>query len=426
MPGALGARGARAACYSPPIVGIERNRHRPLLAAASVLALVVGVGAGSVAVARTEAGERDLVVVLRRGAAGRASVWVARGAHVLVEVCAADVERAQWPSAVIVDAPSAHDDTGIVAVQTIGAVALAASRRSGASACWSPYDGVAPHAGAVRVRLADVEGADVLGVTARIHVREDPPVGARLALLIALLGAVGVAASVALRCGAIMEPSALSRWRSFAALGAAVLLAGGVAQAVRYVGDDSALLGLTRGLLLGAGELALALGLARWVARRTPLSMGDVLGAGRPRGGALALLLTPAVGALCAVCAALALRLVPSPPGEVPIETFVARPSGMLAFALLAVVVPVSEELFFRGLVYGTARRALGAPAAFILAAGTFVAAHAPQDWGSWGGLLAVALVALTTTTLRAVTGSVAVPMLAHLVYNGLLTASVL
>ena len=385
-----------------------------------------GVCAGAVAVARTEAAEQDLEAELTAAHAASVAQRVGEGAHVLVEVCADDVERAALPVPVIVESPSEAATTGIAAVLTVGAATLGEARRAGRSACWTAFDRVVPRAGSVRVRLAEVEGVGPLHVTARVHVRGAPRSGGPLARWLALVGALGVASSLALRAvspGGVART--LARWKPLVALVVGVAAAVGAAQAVRYVGDDSALHGLARGLLLGGVETALALGLAMALTRRTELRGADVLGMVSPRGGSLALLLSPAAGAFCAVGAVVALRLLPSPPGAAPIEAFVARPSGMLAFALLAAVVPLAEEMFFRGLVYGNAQRALGMPAAFALSVGLFLAAHAPQDWGSWGGLVAVALVGLTTTTLRAVTGSLAAPMLAHLVYNALLTASV-
>ena len=345
----------------------------------------------------------------------------------LVEVCADDVERAALPVPVIVEGPSEGAPSGIAAVLTVGAATLGEARRAGRRACWTAFDHAVPRAGSVRVRLAEVDGVAPVHVTARVHVRGAPRSGGSLARWLALVGALGGAVSLALRpAGPGVGSTELARWRSLGALIVGLAAAVGAAQAVRYVGDDSALHGLARGLLLGVAEVALALGLAGGLTLRTELRGADVLGMVSPRAASLALLLSPAAGAFCAVGAVVALRLFPSPPGAAPIEAFVARPSGMLAFALLAAVVPIAEELFFRGLVYGTARRALGMPAAFALSVGLFLAAHAPQDWGSWGGLAAVALVGLTTTTLRAVTGSLAAPMLAHLVYNALLTASVM
>lgn len=397
------------------------------MALASVVALAVGVGAGTRAVARTEAGERDVEAALAGSGLLEVRARVAAGSSVLVEVCASDVQRSPLPVPVIIEAPNERGESTIVAVLTVGAATLDSARRADGNACWTAYEHVVSGGGIVRAHIADDERVEAPPVTGRIHVRDAPGWSSRPALLLALVGALGLAASLAMR-GRASSPqlASVARGPVMLALFTGLALGAGAAQAVRYVGDGSALLGLARGLILGAAEIAIAVALASWLARRTELSVGEVLGAVQPRGGALALLLTPIAGTLCAFAGVFALRLVPSTGGAAPIEVFVARPSGMLAFALLAVVVPISEELFFRGFVYGTAHRALGAPAAFALSAGLFVAAHAPQDWGSWGGLVAVALVGLVTTSLRATTRSVAVPMLAHLVYNGLLAASAL
>jgi len=387
--------------------------------------MAIGVSGGTLAVARTEAGERDVEAALSETV--DAHTRVAAGTSVVVEVCAVGVAAASLPVPVVVEAPNARGESSIVAVLTVGAATLGAARRNGESACWTPYEAVAAGAGVVRAHLVDAEGAAALHLVARIHVRGARPASARPSLLIALLGALGLAAALLMaRAEPPMEQRARRRLPAFVALFVGVVGAAFVGQAVRYLGDGSALSGLARGLVLGGAEVLLALGLAVRLAPYAGVTTASLLGLERPRGGAMALLLTPAVGALCAIAGVAALRLVPSSGGAVPIETFVARPSGLLAFAVLALVVPIAEELFFRGLVYGAAERALGAPAAFALSVGTFLAAHAPQDWGSWGGLTAVALVGVATTTLRATTRSVAVPMLAHLVYNALLTASAL
>jgi membrane protease YdiL (CAAX protease family) len=81
------------------------------------------------------------------------------------------------------------------------------------------------------------------------------------------------------------------------------------------------------------------------------------------------------------------------------------------------VLLPVAEEVFFRGYLYRAALR-LGAAAAFVITVVLFVALHAQQSWGNWGGLVAIALTGTALTGLRALSGSVLVPALAHLLYN--------
>ena len=47
-----------------------------------------------------------------------------------------------------------------------------------------------------------------------------------------------------------------------------------------------------------------------------------------------------------------------------------------------------------------------------------FVALHAQQSWGNWGGLVSIAAAGVVLTALRIVSGSVLVPALAHVLYN--------
>ena len=103
--------------------------------------------------------------------------------------------------------------------------------------------------------------------------------------------------------------------------------------------------------------------------------------------------------------------------GEAPIEAFISWPSGALAFAVLGMVVPLAEELFFRGFVFG-ALRPLGVGMASVGTVLLFAAVHAQQAWGNWGALLSVTVTGIILTALRAVTGSAIVPAVAHLLYN--------
>jgi membrane protease YdiL (CAAX protease family) len=171
--------------------------------------------------------------------------------------------------------------------------------------------------------------------------------------------------------------------------------------------------GLVRGLLISVLELALAL-------------LGARLAFAQARGGlnlfaperrATEWLFVACAGALCLrLLSHWALRLVPST-GEAPIEAFIAWPSGALSFALLGMAVPLAEELFFRGFVYG-ALRGLGPALAAGGSLGLFVLAHAQQVWGNWGALLSLTLTGGVLTLLRALSGSTLVPAVAHLLFN--------
>jgi membrane protease YdiL (CAAX protease family) len=168
---------------------------------------------------------------------------------------------------------------------------------------------------------------------------------------------------------------------------------------------------LCKGIGLVLLQVLVALGLASTSQqRRVALALLPPRGILRSCGLALV------SAALLVASAKLSLRLVPAT-GEAPIQSFIAWPSGMLCFAVLGVVLPLGEELFFRGYLYGAAL-ALGRVAAFALALLAFVALHAQQSWGNWGGLAAIAVTGAVLTTLRASTGSTLIPAIAHVLYN--------
>jgi membrane protease YdiL (CAAX protease family) len=114
--------------------------------------------------------------------------------------------------------------------------------------------------------------------------------------------------------------------------------------------------------------------------------------------------------------ARLSLRLVPAT-GEAPIQSFVSWPSGMLCFAALGAVLPIGEELFFRGYLYRVAL-GFGKVTAFFVPLLAFIVLHAQQSWGNWGGLFAITVTGVLLTALRARSGSLLIPAIAHVLYN--------
>ncbi len=175
-------------------------------------------------------------------------------------------------------------------------------------------------------------------------------------------------------------------------------------------------LGLVRALGLAVVEVALAVGFVAVAGRR-----GAALGLVKPRPGWWIVVLAPVVGALLWIAGAWLSRLVPST-GISPVEVFVGRPSGSLALAVVAVVVPIAEELFFRGFVFGALRERHGVSVATAVTVVVFALVHLPQQWGAWGPFAAVTFTGLVLTGLRAGTKSTFVPAVAHLTHNGLIT----
>lgn len=178
--------------------------------------------------------------------------------------------------------------------------------------------------------------------------------------------------------------------------------------------------GAAGGAALMFGIAALEIGVAFALARGPGLeNRMSRLGLARPRRWYVWFPVALLAGVLLWFLATTATRLVPST-GVSSVQMLVSWPSGMLSFAVPAVIVPIAEELFFRGFVFGALERrsrALAFTGAWLL----FVIAHVPQTFGQWGALVAITVAGLGFTTLRTLSRSTLVSALAHLVYNGIL-----
>ena len=133
------------------------------------------------------------------------------------------------------------------------------------------------------------------------------------------------------------------------------------------------------------------------------------------------LVLAPLLGLALVILGRLIVALVPAT-GLAPIELFVEMPSGRLAVALVAVFVPVAEELFFRGFVFGTLERVRGANVALAVTVVLFAVVHLPQQWGAWGAFASVATTGLALTLMRRFTGSTLLCAIVHLSHNAWIT----
>ncbi len=173
---------------------------------------------------------------------------------------------------------------------------------------------------------------------------------------------------------------------------------------------------MVRALVIAAVELGAAWALVRREVAGS-LSSTEALGLGLPRGAWKALAASPVLGVLVWIVGSALTRAVPSTSVS-SIETFVAAPSGTLVVASIALFVPVAEEVFFRGFVYGVVERARGANLAMVASVVLFALAHLPQQWGAWGPFLSVAFTGVVLTVLRRAAGGVLLPALVHLAHN--------
>jgi membrane protease YdiL (CAAX protease family) len=90
----------------------------------------------------------------------------------------------------------------------------------------------------------------------------------------------------------------------------------------------------------------------------------------------------------------------------------------LVAFLAVATA-PLVEELVYRGVIYSALRRAVGAVAAVIFVLALFTIVHVPQYWPNHGVILAVGLLSVSLTIIRAYTGRLLPCVVIHLVFNG-------
>lgn len=94
------------------------------------------------------------------------------------------------------------------------------------------------------------------------------------------------------------------------------------------------------------------------------------------------------------------------------------------AIAFLATLTaPLIEEFIYRGVLYSGLRKLIGTVAAVIFVAALFTAVHVPQYKTNLGVIAAVALLSLSLTVIRAVSGKLLPCFIVHLVFNGIQSA---
>ena len=354
------------------------------------------------------------------------------GEHAVFELCAADrLEPARWLGAielVVFQLPAMK----LMLRVPLDAEHLALAKRNAQDACLTLGGGAIENTGRYSVDAVWPRGkpaAALMQVPLQARVLGTRPLQAqeRWAWLVLGLAVLTVLALQLTRKAdpdpdadpvpvAVPDAAPNRRLRLPALLAAIATLAALVA--LTQVPTAGALATLGKGLSLIALQCAVPLLLARrWRHDRGFLPLAPRI---RPP---LAFALAFAAAVLLWGLARVSLKLVPAT-GEAPIQTFVNWPSGLLCFAGLGVLLPLGEELLFRGLLYRSLLAWTGrVGAAALLSWLPFVALHAQQSWGNWGGLVSIALAGVVLTALRVASGSVLVPALAHVLYNFALSA---
>lgn len=136
-------------------------------------------------------------------------------------------------------------------------------------------------------------------------------------------------------------------------------------------------------------------------------------------------LLYSACGGLgCAVVAGIFMVIFSS--GEAKIAELIFEPPSeeggkttiSLVFVAIALTLPLLEEVYYRGFLYGALQRLVGVPLAVTIVIVWFGLVHAPQLAGDWTGLIPVTIMGAVFTVLRQWQGSILPSIVAHLSYN--------
>ncbi len=91
------------------------------------------------------------------------------------------------------------------------------------------------------------------------------------------------------------------------------------------------------------------------------------------------------------------------------------------AVAFLAVfTAPFVEELVYRGVLYSALQRIVGVTGAVAIVLGLFTLIHVPQYWPNVGIVVAVGLLSVALTLVRAYSGRLLPCVIIHLVFNGI------
>jgi membrane protease YdiL (CAAX protease family) len=373
---------------------------------------------------RTLAAARELPTATRISAR-LLELVLSRGQRATFELCAArNLKAAPFQDAF--EVLILHAEAGRLILRVaLDAAHLAHVQGDNHASCLLLGTGPIEDSGTYRIEAVwpkQLPPAAALDAPLWVRVQASPQLTRRdLTIVIALGAAVLLALMLALRRLRPEEPHTEAQTSALIAS-----IAGPVfAIATLYLAMQWPSSGGLQTLLKGCGLLTLQLTVPlALVARTRPDDKRAALGLTRLSRPLLSALLAVAAVPLIVSAARLAMRIVPST--EVaPIQHFISWPSGMLSAALLGVLLPLGEELFFRGYLFGAWLR-FGRAFAFSCSVVVFGLMHLEQSWGNWGGLLAICLTGAVLSGLRLLTGSACLPAISHVAYNLTLSLSTL
>ncbi|MEW6213360.1 MAG: type II CAAX endopeptidase family protein [Acidobacteriota bacterium] len=98
----------------------------------------------------------------------------------------------------------------------------------------------------------------------------------------------------------------------------------------------------------------------------------------------------------------------------------------ILIAAMAVLSAPIVEEIVYRGVLYSGLRSRIGVPVSVIVVTLLFTAVHVPQYWGAWASLVALTMLSLMLTVLRARSKSILLCIAVHFVFNCVGAVSIL
>ena len=97
-----------------------------------------------------------------------------------------------------------------------------------------------------------------------------------------------------------------------------------------------------------------------------------------------------------------------------------SRAARYAIVAMATLTAPLVEEVIYRGVLYSALQRAVGQASAVVGVFALFAAVHVPQYWPNLSAILAIILLSLVLTLVRARTGQLLPCVVVHLFFNGI------
>lgn len=97
-----------------------------------------------------------------------------------------------------------------------------------------------------------------------------------------------------------------------------------------------------------------------------------------------------------------------------------SRTAVYITAFLATATAPLVEETVYRGAMYSSFRRTFGTGGAIALVTLLFAVVHVPQYYPSYGVILAILLLSLVLTSVRAYTGNLLPCVVIHTIFNGI------